>query len=241
MQRRLVAELGRAGDDVDGADHFRDSLDGTHDLEGQLRHAIAEGGERHALEHDIGEAAIGGNDVGAFLGDDERIGLLRLVADVDAHGHCRQVEFLTVSPYAAHEGDRAFAQANREVGEIAVADVDLRGARGRRRLAARARYEGNVGLFDQACRPDHLAADSRATVDARQRRALHGGQSCDPCQARADLDTRAHGRARRQKRAAEAAERLAGERAERTRDELTDGRADGGENERGHELCPYLC
>ncbi len=55
-------------------------VDGAHHLEGELRHAVAEVGERQALEHDIGEAAIGGRERGAFLRDDERIGGLRLAS-----------------------------------------------------------------------------------------------------------------------------------------------------------------
>ena len=52
-------------------------------LEGKLRDAVAEIGERHPLEHDIGRAAIG-RRLARLLRDDQAVGVLVLVAAIDA-------------------------------------------------------------------------------------------------------------------------------------------------------------
>ena len=57
--RRLVAELGGAGDQRHRAHHLLEPPDRPHDLERQLRNAVAEVAERQPLEHDVGEPAIG--------------------------------------------------------------------------------------------------------------------------------------------------------------------------------------
>ncbi len=62
----VVAELARARDQADGAHHAVQPVDGPDDLERELRHAIAELGKRQALEHHIGEAAIGRRVGGAL-------------------------------------------------------------------------------------------------------------------------------------------------------------------------------
>ena len=62
-----------------------EAVDRAHHLEGELRHPVAELGERQALEHHIGEAAIGGRVRRALLGDDQRVGRLVLAAG-DARG-----------------------------------------------------------------------------------------------------------------------------------------------------------
>ena len=72
----LVAELGGARDQRDGAHHFLEPPDRTHDLERKLRNAIAEVGERHPLEHDVGKPAIGRRIAGALVRDDQRVGRL---------------------------------------------------------------------------------------------------------------------------------------------------------------------
>jgi hypothetical protein len=125
-RRDVVAKLARAGDQAHGADHGAETFDGAHDLEGELRHAMAELGEAQALEHHVGETAVGGRVIRALLGDDQRIGRLAFVAAVEAHRERGQVEFAPVRPHTAHEGDRAFAQANREVREVGIGRADGR-------------------------------------------------------------------------------------------------------------------
>ena len=118
--RRLVAELGRAGDQRDRAHHVLEPPDRAHHLERELRNAVAEIGERQPLEHDVGEPAIGRRVACAFARDDQRIGRLRLAAGVDAIVEAGEVEQLAVGPDAPDAADRPFAQADREVGEVAV-------------------------------------------------------------------------------------------------------------------------
>src|SRR5215203_5613621 len=110
----LVAELARARDQAHGADHRGEAVDRASDLEGELRHAVAEALQRQALEEYVGEAAIGGRVVGALLRDDERVRRLRLVAAMDAHHQRGQVELAAIRPHPPHEADRALAQADRE-------------------------------------------------------------------------------------------------------------------------------
>src|SRR5205085_6218384 len=57
---------------------------------------------------------------GAVLGDDQRIGVLRLRPRVEAPRDTTKIEKLAVRPDAADVCDRAFAQADREIGEVAV-------------------------------------------------------------------------------------------------------------------------
>ena len=77
--------------------------------------------ERQALEHDIGEAAIGRRVGRALLGDDQRIGLLVLAAAMDAAGRSSaRSSALAVGPDAADAGDRALAEADREIGEVGI-------------------------------------------------------------------------------------------------------------------------
>ena len=120
-----VDELAGAGDQADGAHLLVEVVDGARDLEGELRDAVAEGGERHALEHDVGEAAIGGRVARAFLGLDQRVGELVLAADVEAPGEVREVELGAVGPDAADAGDRTLGEGDGEVGEVAVLDAGL--------------------------------------------------------------------------------------------------------------------
>ena len=57
--RGLVAEFGGAGDQRHRAHHLFEPADRPHDLERELRNAVAEICQRQPLEHDVGEPAIG--------------------------------------------------------------------------------------------------------------------------------------------------------------------------------------
>jgi hypothetical protein len=102
-----IDELARARDERHGADARCERIDGAGDLEGELRNAVAEGGEREALEHDVGCAAVGGRVAGALAGLDQAVGGLRLAAGVEAVGEGGEVELDAVGPDAADAGDLA--------------------------------------------------------------------------------------------------------------------------------------
>jgi hypothetical protein len=121
---RIEAELAGAGDEVDGADPAEQAVDRADHLEGELRDAVAERGERLVLEHHVGEAAIGRRDLRPLLGDDQRVGLLVGSAGMDPQGEAGLVDLLAVRPDPADAGDRALAQPDREVGVIGVAGRD---------------------------------------------------------------------------------------------------------------------
>ncbi len=174
----LVAELGRAGDERDGAHHALERADRAHDLKRKLRDAVAEILQRQPLEHHIGKAAIGRRIVGAVGRDDQRIGRLRLVAEIEAIGQAGEIEQLAVDPDAPDAPNRAGAQADREVREVAVGG--RRGGRARQHAAlpARGLAVGRCDLFERRC-PDHLAGKPRAPIDARDRRALSRGHDVE--------------------------------------------------------------
>ena len=117
---RLVDELASAGNDGDGADLLLERIDGAHDLEGQLRDAVAEAGERQAFEDDVGDATIGGCRGRALLGGDQAVGCLVLGPLVDAIGDAGEVEFLAVGPDAADARDLALANGDGEIGVVVV-------------------------------------------------------------------------------------------------------------------------
>src|SRR5262245_28962896 len=96
---RVIAELGRAGDQGHGVYLALKLTHRTHDFEGKLRNAIAEFGERQTLEDDIGEAAIGGC-VLSLMSEDETVGELIFAAAVEPPGHGAQVELLAIGPDA---------------------------------------------------------------------------------------------------------------------------------------------
>ena len=102
-----------------------------------------------------------------------------------AHGDGAEIDLAPIGPDAADEGDAALAQADREIGEIGIGGGDgLRpAAHALAALAARA-LDIRVRHLLQARRPDELAADARAAVDARDRRALGGGEPVDVLEAR---------------------------------------------------------
>ena len=81
---RRIAELGRSRDQRHGANHALKPADRAHNLERQLRNTVAEIRQRQTFEHDVGKATIG-RDV-AVLGDNQRIGRLRLVARISTDG-----------------------------------------------------------------------------------------------------------------------------------------------------------
>ena len=228
---RSIGELGRAGDDVHTPDHLGETCDGTHDLESQLRDAVAEGGERQSLEDDIAQAAIGRRD--ALLRDDQRIGHLRLAAGMDAQGDRGLVDFLAIGPDAADECDRAFANANCEIGVIG--EIGRRGAVAA--LAAGAFDPAAAGDLQKPRRPDHLAADAGAAVDAGDRRAFGGGNPVQRLQARAG-----DALARRQGiqhpavdiGTGKAAKRLSRQSADRAAEQAADRGARTLKQERGH-------
>ena len=87
---------------------------------------LPNGGQRHALEDDVGDAAVGRRVAGAFLGLDQAVGELVVAAGVEAIGDGGEVELLAVGPDAAEPGDRAFGEGDGEVGEVAVLDAGAR-------------------------------------------------------------------------------------------------------------------
>ena len=112
-----VGELARGRDQRDGADQALGGLaveDRAEHLEGELRQPVAEALERQLLEDDIGRAAIGRRVRRAHLRRDERIGVLVLAAEMDAHGHAVEAHRLAVGPDAPDAGDRALAERDRE-------------------------------------------------------------------------------------------------------------------------------
>ena len=250
-RRGLVSEFGRAGDEAYGADHSAEPLDGTHHLEGKLRHAVPEVLQREPLEHHIGEAAIGRRVLGAFLCDDQRVRRLILGAAMHPHGHCGEVELAPVHPDPPHEADRAFAEPDREIGEIAVGSAD------RLRPAPTALAAARTGALDrgvrdllEARRPDQLAADAGASIDPRDRRALGRGEPVELLQPR-PLDEARAVRAGEQRlvdeRSRDGAEHAPDRASDRAAGCRPESGTDGGEEEGSHEQFsrngarPYAC
>ncbi len=164
-----------------------------------------------------------------------------------AHRHLRQVDGLAIGPDAADEGDRPLAEPDRDVGEIAVRDVDRRLAPGQSPLPALRLRRAVDSLLLETCRPDHLAAESGPTVEPGDRRALRGADAVEILEARTqgDLAGRPAGRGRGQERgvgrtADGPADGPADRGADRTADEAADQRAGGLQNERGHPLTPLM-
>ena len=165
---RRGEELAGARDQDHAADKPRKRVATAEHLDRQLRQAVAEGVERHALEHDVGETSISGC-IGAFARDDEAVGRLRFGAGIETERDGRQVEFAAVGPDAPDAGDLALGKADGKVREIAV--LGLRDAAAAAALAATAGI-GGYDLFFEVGRPDQLASKARASVDARDRRAF---------------------------------------------------------------------
>lgn len=170
-QHRLgrVHKLARARDEADALDALiearRLARRGTHDLERELRHGIAEALQRHVLEHDIGKPAIGRRVLCAFDGFDQRVGRLIFRACVQPPGEFGQVQRLAVGPDAPDARDLAFAQADREGERVAkVGD-----GRARPALAADIAC---FGALLEARGPDHLPGDAHAAEHRRDRGAF---------------------------------------------------------------------
>ena len=112
-----VGELTRGRDQGDRAHQAlggRAVEDRPEDLEGELRHPVAEALERQLFEDDIGGAAVGRCVRHAHLRCDEGVGLLILVAEVHAHGDAVEAHRLAVGPDAADAGDRTLAERDRQ-------------------------------------------------------------------------------------------------------------------------------
>ena len=237
MKVRLIAEFRRTGNDVHGADHLADAIDRPHDLERQLRDAVAIGPDRQALEHHIGEPAIGRNGPRLLHRRDERIRRLILRTGVNTERDRREIELLPVRPDATHKRDRPFAQTDREIRGVGIGDLELRRLlHTSAALAAGRRLVGVVDVLKETRRPDHLAADARAAIGARNRRAFGGGNAVERRQPRPDRH------ARRLVSAASAGEQIAGKSPAGLAERHADGAAeraaqrtsDRGENERSH-------
>ena len=132
-RRGLVAELGRARDQRDRAHHLLEPADRPHDLERQLRNAVAEirraaaARTRHRRARDRPARCL------PSLATISGSGVWLSLPAIDAHGDAGEIERLAVGPDPRDAADRPLAQADREIGEIAVG----RGGRGRRRRRRR--------------------------------------------------------------------------------------------------------
>ena len=260
-RRRLVAEFGRAGDERHRARHAFERADRPHDLERELRDAVGKGLERQPFEHGISEAAMGGRIARALLGDDQGIGRLILGAAIEAHVQTGEIERLAIGPDTPDPPDRTFAQADGDIGEIAVLRRDrLRDAATTAATAATAAEAfaaataaataaGGLGrrgddLFEFG-RPDDLARETRASINARDRRALGRGHHVEIGEARAfDAARAAAAAAAIEQRvveqiAGERADQTAGDGADRAEQCAADGAAGDGQNKRSHvvKLC----
>ena len=110
LQRHRIAgidELAGTGDQADGAHHLLQPVDGTDHLHRDLRQTVAETGERHAFEHQIGRTAIGRRMAQPLPGLYQRIGFLILSAEIAAHGDPGRVEKLAVAPRSGRCGQPA--------------------------------------------------------------------------------------------------------------------------------------
>jgi hypothetical protein len=152
-----------------------DSKASTARCTSKLRNAIAEVAERQALEHHVGEAAVGGRIAGALARFYRAVRGLRVGAQVEAVGNGGQIELGAVRPDAADAADLTLAQRHREACEVAVL-----GGGGRRLggladaalAAAAARLRGGDHLLLEVGGPDDLAADARAPIEAQDGVAL---------------------------------------------------------------------
>ncbi|CAO4134848.1 hypothetical protein OFEAOIEE_LOCUS2585 [Methylorubrum extorquens] len=218
---RVEAELGGARYQADCADLARQPGDGADHLEGELRNAVAEGGERQPLEHDVGKSAIGRRVVRTFLGDDQRIGCLRPRAGMNAPIERRQVEFAAIGPDPADQGNLARAQPDGEIDEGAVGGAHGFLAACPTFRAGGGPLHGGVGNLERARRPNQGATDARPAVDTGHRRALGGGEAAEFGQPRPVHEARARAGAEQR-----AVERRAPGRAGHTPDHPTDGAAE---------------
>jgi hypothetical protein len=169
-----IDELARAGDQRYGRQHILQRIrigiaERADHLELQLRNAVAEFRQRHVLEHDVGDAAIGRRVRRAFGLHDQRIGQLRLVAGIKPRRELGNVDGIAVRPYAADLGRDAGAQAHRERDRIGIFGVGNR--RAAAALAALMRLRGGDGLLELR-RPQELPRHAHAAIEAHNRCAL---------------------------------------------------------------------
>ena len=139
----------------------------AHDLECELRHAVAELAQRKVFEHDIGRAAIGGR-IGGPL-DRRDLGIRRLVLRpcIDPHIKREGRHLFAVRPDTANARDLSLAQRHCKADGIAI------GRRGRLRPRALTAPCG-FGAFGKAAGPDHMTAQPHPPVQTRNRAALAG-------------------------------------------------------------------
>ena len=165
-RRRVVAELRRAGDHRHRRHQRLEFAHHAAELHTDVGDAVAEGGQRQALEHQIAEAPIS-RRIGALLGLDQAVGRLRLAAAIKAPGHPGQVHQLAVGPDAAEPRHLALAQPEGEIGAdgrlgvlAVVAATDALGA-------------AALGLDALEFRgPDDVAAEPGPAIKLGDRRAL---------------------------------------------------------------------
>ena len=151
-------------------------------LETHLRDAVAVVAERQVLEDDIGRAAIGWRVGRAHLRGDERIGRLALVARIPAPCDPGGVQQLAVGPDAANAGDRPLAERDREGRVVEVfGGLDLAATP----AALAAALRGGLRLLAEIGRPDDVATDPHAAVEARDHRTFGGRGDAQIVQPRA--------------------------------------------------------
>ena len=140
-------------------------------LEAQLRDAVAPAFKAKLLQHDIGDAAIGGG-VLALVRDDAGIGQLRLAAAIDAHVQLVRRDLLTVGPDPPHAQDRPLAQRDRHAQAIAhLGDARAPGALAAARAARHLRHRRG---------PDHVARHAHLPPEAGDRSALARSLQAQP-------------------------------------------------------------
>ncbi len=231
-QHRLgrVHELARAGDEAHTLDALFEARPiagrGTDDLERKLRHRIAEALERHVLEDNVSQAAIGGRVVGALDGFNQRVERLILRAGMETPDELGQIERLTVGPDAADARDFAFTKPDSKGKRVAIGGD----RRARPTLAADI---ARVGALLEARRPDHLAGDAHPPEHGGDRSPFGGALQMQIGKPRA-LPVRRQSEQLLIDRASEpgaagAPERCA-DRADHAWQAGADGLADGGEN-----------
>ncbi len=137
-------------------------LFGAHNLERELRNAVAELPQGELFHHHIGRAAIGWHPVRALNRGDGRVGLLIRLAPVDTHVQIVRGNLLPIRPNAPDAGDLPFAKRDGKADGIAVLGrLWRRGAA----LAAPA----DMGDFLKLRRPDDMPSQSHPAIKLRDR------------------------------------------------------------------------
>ena len=154
---RVETVFARARNDAHGAQVALQCSNRAEHLGRNLRDAVSPALQGQAVEHEIGQAPIGRRVAPPLLGLDQRIGFLRLRAEMDAKRRARPIHLLAVRPDPPHPGDRSLAKGHREVAEVPVAR-SLAGAGSPTALGALA-LRGR--RFLEARCPNDLAGDPR--------------------------------------------------------------------------------